>query len=201
MSGILRWRSRSEETRAKSYKRLGKRGPKVGFRGRVTIAFGWRATCSQLSSCSVVRSSKDLSPMLNDLFRRIAHRSAEALGSSWAFVVAFLVVVVWGATGPLFRYSDTWQLVINTGTTIVTFLMVFLIQNAQNRDAKAIHLKLDELIHGVKGARNSLINLQDLTDEDLERLQVEFQRLKNDPSRDSVRPPFDVAAASPGDGK
>lgn len=137
--------------------------------------------------------------MLNDLFRRIAHRSAEALGSSWAFVVAFLVVVVWGATGPLFRYSDTWQLVINTGTTIITFLMVFLIQNAQNRDAKAIHLKLDELIHGVKGARNSLINLQDLTDGDLERLQVEFQRLKNDPSRDSMRPPFEAAPASPGD--
>lgn len=121
--------------------------------------------------------------MLNELFRRLAQRSAEALGASWAFVVALLVVVVWAASGPLFGYSDTWQLVINTGTTIVTFLMVFLIQNAQNRDAKAIHLKLDELIHGVKGARNTLINLQDLTDDELERLHVEFERIRSSGAR------------------
>jgi low affinity Fe/Cu permease len=115
--------------------------------------------------------------MLHDAFRRLACRSAEALGSSWAFVVALAVVVSWAVSGPFFRFSDTWQLVINTGTTIVTFLMVFLIQNAQNRDAKALHLKLDELIHGVKGARNELINLEDLTDEQLDRLQREFARL------------------------
>jgi low affinity Fe/Cu permease len=112
-----------------------------------------------------------------DAFRRLACRSAEALGSSWAFVVALLVVVSWMVSGPFFGFSDTWQLVINTGTTIVTFLMVFLIQNAQNREAKALHLKLDELIHGVKGARNELINLEDLTDEQLDQLQREFERL------------------------
>jgi low affinity Fe/Cu permease len=115
--------------------------------------------------------------MLHDAFRRLACRSAEALGSSWAFVVALLVVVTWALSGPLFGFSDTWQLVINTSTTIVTFLMVFLIQNAQNRDAKALHLKMDELIHGVKGARNELINLENLTDEQLDQLQREFERL------------------------
>ncbi len=120
------------------------------------------------------------SPPVSDLFRRVACRSAEALGSSWAFVGAFLVVMVWAATGPLFAFSDTWQLIINTGTTIVTFLMVFLIQNAQNRDAKALHLKLDELIHAVKDARNELIDVEDLSDEELGRLQREFSRLREE---------------------
>jgi low affinity Fe/Cu permease len=87
------------------------------------------------------------------------------------------LIIGWAAMGPIFHFSDTWQLVINTGTTIVTFLMVFLIQNTQNRDAKAIHLKLDELIHAMKGARNSLVNLENLSDEQLEKLQHEFQRV------------------------
>lgn len=127
-------------------------------------------------------AATDTSPNpMADLFRRIACRSAEALGSSWAFMTALLVVVVWAATGPLFGFSDTWQLVINTGTTIVTFLMVFLIQNAQNRDAKALHLKLDELIHAVKEARNELIDVEDLTDEEISRLQREFARLREEP--------------------
>ncbi len=112
------------------------------------------------------------------MFRQAAHAAADALGSSWAFALAVLVVLVWAAAGPYFAYSDSWQLFINTGTTIVTFLVVFLIQNAQNRDARAIHLKLDELIRGVQGARNALINLQDLTDDQLEQLQKEFQRIK-----------------------
>src|SRR5207302_11450050 len=94
-----------------------------------------------------------------------------------AFMLAALVVLAWAVTGPLFGFSDTWQLVINTGTTIVTFLMVFLIQATQNRDAKAIHLKLDELIRGVEGARTRLVDLEDLTDAELERLRNEFQRL------------------------
>jgi low affinity Fe/Cu permease len=115
---------------------------------------------------------------VSELFRRAACRCAEAFGSSWAFVVALLAVVVWAATGPLFRFSDTWQLVINTGTTVVTFLMVFLIQNAQNRDAKALHLKLDELIHAVKRARNELIDAEDLTDEELARLRAQFARVR-----------------------
>ena len=101
-----------------------------------------------------------------------------AVGSPWAFLVAFLSIVAWAATGPRFHYSDTWQLVINTATTIVTFLMVFLIQNTQNRDTKAIHLKLDELLRGVKGARTGLVNLESLTDEKLDELQHEFEKLQ-----------------------
>jgi len=114
---------------------------------------------------------------MRELFRKFAQATSQAVGSSWAFILAFLIIVVWAVTGPMFHYSDTWQLVINTGTTIVTFLMVFLIQNTQNRDAKAIHLKLDELIRGVKGARTGLVNLEQLSDADLERLHKEFERL------------------------
>lgn len=114
---------------------------------------------------------------MRELFRKFAHATSQAVGSSWAFILAVFVIVVWAVTGPMFHYSDTWQLVINTGTTIITFLMVFLIQNTQNRDAKAIHLKLDELIKGVKGARTGLVNLEQLSDADLERLHKEFERL------------------------
>lgn len=115
---------------------------------------------------------------MKDLFRRYASKTAEAVGTSWAFLFAVLVIVVWAVVGPYYRYSDTWQLVINTGTTIVTFLMVFLIQNTQNRDAKAIHLKLDELLRGVKGARTHFVDLEHLSDEELELLQQEFQQLR-----------------------
>lgn len=108
-------------------------------------------------------------------FRRFSQRTSQSVGSPAAFVVAFGVVLVWAATGPFYHFSDTWQLVINTGTTIVTFLMVFLIQNTQNRDARAMHLKLDELIRAVKGARNKLVNLEEMTDEELDRLHEQFQ--------------------------
>jgi Low affinity iron permease len=91
---------------------------------------------------------------VNDLFRAFSRNTASAVGSAWAFIIAITVIVVWAATGPMFHFSDTWQLIINTGTTIVTFLMVFLIQNTQNRDGKAIQLKLDELIRALEGARN-----------------------------------------------
>jgi low affinity Fe/Cu permease len=111
-------------------------------------------------------------------FRRFAAGAATATGSPWAFVLAVLVILTWSITGPLFNFSDTWQLVINTSTTIVTFLMVFLIQNTQNRDAVAIQLKLDELIRGVVGARTSLVDLEDLSDEDLALLHQEFVRLQ-----------------------
>src|SRR5262249_3768453 len=104
-------------------------------------------------------------------------RVSLAVGSAWAFFFALGVVLAWALTGPLFGFSDTWQLVINTGTTIITFLVVFLIQNTQNRDAKAIHLKLDELIRAVRGARNQLVDLEELSDEELERLQQEFHEL------------------------
>jgi len=111
-------------------------------------------------------------------FRRFAQATAMAVGSPWAFLVAVVIVIVWGVTGPMFHYSDTWQLVINTGTTIVTFLMVFLIQNTQNRDARAMHLKLDELIRSIRGARNHLVDLEELSDEELDQLQKEFARLR-----------------------
>ena len=115
---------------------------------------------------------------MNETFRRLAHRTAEITGSPLAFIVSVSVILVWLVTGPIFRFSDTWQLVINTGTTIITFLMVFLIQNAQNRDAKALHLKMDELIRAVKSARNEIIDLEDCTDEELSKLEEEFRRLR-----------------------
>jgi low affinity Fe/Cu permease len=108
----------------------------------------------------------------------MSHAVSAAVGSPWASFAALGIVLLWLVSGPFFGYSDPWQLLINTGTTIVTFLMVFLIQNAQNRDARAIHLKLDELIRGVKGARNALLNLEECTDTELEQLQREFQRLR-----------------------
>jgi low affinity Fe/Cu permease len=114
---------------------------------------------------------------VNDLFRAFSRNTASAVGSAWAFVIAITVIIVWAATGSMFHSSDTWQLIINTGTTIVTFLMVFLIQNTQNRDGKAIQLKLDELIRALKGARNKLVDLEDLSDEELKKLEKEFQRL------------------------
>ena len=117
-------------------------------------------------------------PSQGDWFRRFAHKIAEAVGRSQSFAAALAVVLVWAVTGPFFHFSDTWQLVINTGTTIVTFLMVFLIQNTQNRDAHAVHLKLDELIRANRHARNSLLALEDMTDEELARLQGEFEELR-----------------------
>jgi low affinity Fe/Cu permease len=111
-------------------------------------------------------------------FRRFAHRVAIAVGSALAFAAALTLVVAWAATGPTFRYSDSWQLTINTGTTIVTFLMVFVIQNTQNRDAQVVHLKLDELIRAVSEARNELVDLEDLPDDDLRRLQRQFEELR-----------------------
>ena len=134
---------------------------------------------------------------MHDFFRKFAQRTADLIGSPWMFIAAIAVTLLWAMTGPLYHYSDTWQLVINTGTTIVTFLMVFLIQNTQNRDAKALHLKLDELIRAVGAARNQLIDLEHLSDEELAKLQQEFQRLhervararlgeRESPSRDQV---------------
>src|SRR3954468_22859859 len=110
------------------------------------------------------------------------------MGSPWAFIAAALLIIVWAISGPLFGFSEVWQLVINSGTTIITFLMVFLIQNTQNRDAKAMHLKLDELLRGVEGARTSMVDLEDLSDEDLDRLQSEFERIKRDLAERNKKP-------------
>jgi len=111
-------------------------------------------------------------------FRACAQWLSLAVGSPGAFLLALASILVWAVLGPLFHFSDTWQLVINTATTIVTFLMVFLIQNTQNRDTKALHLKLDELLRGVAGARTSFVNLENLSDEELEKLQHEFERVR-----------------------
>jgi low affinity Fe/Cu permease len=117
--------------------------------------------------------------IMRDTFRKFANFVSRITGSAWAFLLALATILVWGITGPIFGFSDTWQLVINTGTTIITFLMVFLIQNTQNRDAKAIHLKLDELIRAVGKARTELVDLEDLSEDELEKLQDEFQDLHN----------------------
>jgi len=123
---------------------------------------------------------------MSEFFRKFAHKTSVAVGSAWAFLIAFGVIVVWAVTGPIFHFSDTWQLVINTGTTIVTFLMVFLIQNTQNRDAQAMHLKLDELLRAVSEARTGMVDVEDLSDEELKNLHREYQRLseqrENEPS-------------------
>ena len=127
--------------------------------------------------------SRDFFCVVSDVFRIFARRSSLVLGSAWAFAGAILIIVIWGLTGADIRYSDTWQLIINTGTTIVTFLMVFLIQNTQNRDAKAVHLKLDELIRALKNARNELIDLEKLADEDLNSLEKQFERVRKKAER------------------
>jgi low affinity Fe/Cu permease len=114
---------------------------------------------------------------LGDIFHHIARSAARHLGHPAAFVIAVGVIVAWAVTGPIFGWSDTWQLIINTGTTIVTFLMVFLIQNTQNRDTEAIQLKLDELIRATKRARNTLLDLEELSEEELDKLREEFRRL------------------------
>lgn len=106
---------------------------------------------------------------MNESFRKFAQLVSDAAGSSWAFLIAFFTIIVWAISGPIFHFSETWQLVINTGTTIITFLMIFLVQNAQNRDARATHLKLDELIRAVKGAQDKLIDAEDLPEEELEK--------------------------------
>ncbi len=114
---------------------------------------------------------------MNDVFRRISQRVALVVGSARAFIVALIIVIVWALAGPIFHYSDTWQLVINTGTTIGTFLIVFLIQNTQNRDTRAIHLKLDELINVNKRASDRYVDLEDLSDEELDRLHKHFKQM------------------------
>ena len=114
----------------------------------------------------------------SDRFGRFAARCSHYLGSRWAFVSAIAVILLWGITGPIFHFSDTWQLVINTGTTIVTFLMVFLIQNSQNRDARAIHLKLNELIHAVDKAKNRMIDVENLTDLELDELARTYEKIR-----------------------
>jgi low affinity Fe/Cu permease len=118
------------------------------------------------------------SDMTEATFHNMARGTSTAVGRPKSFFIAVAVILVWAISGPFFRFSDTWQLIINTGTTIVTFLMVFLIQNTQNRDARAVHLKLDELLRANRKARNQLLDLENMSDADLQELQDEFARLR-----------------------
>ena len=119
---------------------------------------------------------------MDQLFTKIAARIASWAGQPASFVVAFMAIVLWGFSGPLFGFSDTWQLVVNTSTTIITFLMVFLIQNAQNRDAAAMQAKMDELIRAVEGARNDFIGIEHLTENELEKIRKQIEdECSNDP--------------------
>jgi low affinity Fe/Cu permease len=146
------------------------------------------AIAKKNSNGKETQDERDVFCRVQDAFRIAARKTSSVLGSAWAFMIAVAIIVIWGLTGHIFHYSDTWQLIINTGTTIVTFLMVFLIQNTQNRDSKAIQLKLDELIRAVSGARNRLMDLETLSDEDLQKFQKEFERLRkrSEATADSV---------------
>ena len=121
---------------------------------------------------------------MNDFFRKFASKTAEYVGTAWSFMIAVTIILVWAITGPMFQYSDTWQLVINTGTTIITFLMVFLIQRTQNKDALAIHLKLDEIVAALEGASNRLIDVEDLSEGEVELLHEHYKRLVEMAKRD-----------------
>ncbi len=125
-----------------------------------------------------------------DLFRKFAHRMSMAVGSPNAFILALILIAAWAISGPLFHFSDTWQLVINTSTTIVTFLMVFLIQSTQNRESAMTQLKLDELLRAIRAARNKLVDLEELSDLEIQQLQTEFKRVAHQASNDElgVRP-------------
>lgn len=127
------------------------------------------------------KKSSGLSGMLERFARQVTVWS----GSSWAFLIALAVVIAWAVTGPLFGFSDTWQLVINTGTTIATFLMVFLIQRSQNKDALAIHLKLNEIVAAIEGSSNRLIDIEDLTEEEIQTLHRHYRKLAQIAKRDS----------------
>ena len=115
---------------------------------------------------------------INEQFRKVSVAAANFLGSPWVFIINVLLILLWLAAGPFFQYSDSWQLIVNTVTTVATYLAVFLIQNTQNRDSKALHLKLDELIASVEGARNRMVDLENLADDELDELQKQFQRLQ-----------------------
>lgn len=124
---------------------------------------------------------------MNEIFRKLATKISKATGSVWTFMLALSIIFLWITSGPIFNYSNTWQLMINTTTTVVTFLMVFIIQNTQNRDSRAIHVKLDELLRAVKGARLKMLDSENLSDDDLEALHQEFQKLHEKYDRELAR--------------
>jgi low affinity Fe/Cu permease len=125
-------------------------------------------------------------------FTRFANGAARTTGRAGTFALALLVIVVWGVTGPVFGFSDTWQLIINTGTTIVTFLMVFLIQNTQNRDSEAMHVKMDELIRALSGAHNALLDLEDLDEKALDAIRERYRKLASKAHQDIENGKLDI---------
>ena len=151
------------------------------------------------SRLEVVKAVADSGPKQSqgDAFGKFANAASSWLGSKWAFVGAIVIIIVWALTGPVFHYSDTWQLVINTGTTIITFLMVFIIQNTQNRDARAINLKLDELIHAIGTAKNQMMDIEKLSDEELDLIHEKYTQMRaecNDEDGEAkagINPPSD----------
>ena len=122
---------------------------------------------------------------ISQVLERVSYKATQWAGGSWAFIIALGVVIIWAVTGPIFHFSDTWQLVINTGTTIITFLMVFLIQRTQNKDALAIHLKLNEIVAALDGASNRLIDVEDLSEEEVRTLHKHYQKLVAMAKRDT----------------
>jgi low affinity Fe/Cu permease len=149
----------------------------VGTKNRRTVSLA--AETEQVKVAAIRDGTPAGGPVRSsDWFGRFAAQASTWLGSKWAFAGAGLIIVIWALTGPIFKYSDTWQLVINTGTTIVTFLMVFLIQNTQNRDARAINLKLNELIHAIDAARDQMIDIESLSDLELSEIQARFEKIK-----------------------
>ena len=124
---------------------------------------------------------------MREMFTAFANKTAQIVGSYLSFIFALMIVIIWAVTGPVFHFSDTWQLVINTGTTIITFLMVFLIQNTQNRDAKAMHLKLDELIDATKAARNEMIDIEELSDDKLQEIAEFFKKKREEYNSEDVK--------------
>lgn len=130
------------------------------------------------TTVKITAEPEDIPPTGVDRFTKFSVLSSRCFGSRWVFIAAIMVIVMWALTGPLFHYSDTWQLVINTGTTIVTFLMVFIIQNTQNRDARAIHLKLNELIHAIDKAKNRMIDVENRADCELEELSKGYEKIR-----------------------
>jgi low affinity Fe/Cu permease len=133
-----------------------------------------------------VKHAEHKSDGLGSSFQNFAARTSCVVGSKWAFFGAISLIVIWALAGPYFKYSDTWQLVVNTATTIVTFLMVFLIQNTQNRDARAIHLKLDEIIRSIERAHNEMIQIERLSDEELDAVAEKFETIRNERRRTRV---------------
>jgi low affinity Fe/Cu permease len=138
----------------------------------------YKELINKVTLATTKRGRSEKPGRLNETFRAFSVAAANTMGTSWMFFVNLVLILIWVVAGPFFNYSDSWQLVVNTGTTVLTYLAVFLIQNTQNRDAKAIHLKLDELIKGVEGARTHLVNLENLTGDELDKLQKEFERLR-----------------------